>query len=52
MKLLGKWLKCQLRRSSGVVVEGPEHFVCQMDCQMDCLQVHVTLAVDQMLPHL
>ena len=48
MKLLGKWLKCQLRRSSGVVVAGPKHFVCQMDC----LRVHVTVAVDRMLPHL
>ena len=48
MKLLGKWLKCQLRGSSVVVVAGPEHFVCQMDC----LQVHVTIAIDRMLPHL
>ena len=48
MKLLGKWLKCQLRGSSVVVVAGPEHFVCQMDC----LRVHVTVAIDRMLPHL
>ena len=40
--------KCQLRRSSGVVVAGPKHFVCHMDC----LRVHVTVAVDRMLPHL
>ena len=53
---LTQWLTADLSKNSiqkrklksVSVVAGPEHFVCQMDC----LRVHVTVAIDRMLPHL